>query len=107
MPETKSQLGRRDHDAQAMGLKGIWAQIANVAAVTLLCVMFYQDRHQGQDQAREDRALFRQTIKDQRDDSDRQWQALREDSARQWQAIRQLTSAIKHLTEPPREPDKP
>ena len=46
-----------------MGLKGIFALVANCTAIGLICLMFYQDRHEAMKQAREDRQMFRDELK--------------------------------------------
>lgn len=71
-----------------LGLKGVWAQMTNMTAVLLICLIFYQDRHAALDAAREDRQMFREELR-----------GMHEDSQKQWQAIHQLTIAIKALTE--------
>lgn len=69
-----------------MGLRGIWAQIANITAIGLICVVFYQDRHAALEAAKEDRQLFRESV-----------QELRRDSDRQWRAIQHLTQTVQGL----------
>jgi hypothetical protein len=82
-----------------MGLRGVWAQIANMTAVALICVLFYEDRHAALEAAREDRQLFHTAIKDLREDGKQLWNAVREDSRRQWEAIQRLTAAVKALAD--------
>lgn len=77
----------------SMGLGGWTAQIANLTAVGLICLMFYQDRQESMKSTREDRALFRETI-----------QKLSDASSEQWRAIRNLATQIKVLTEEVRKP---
>jgi hypothetical protein len=61
-----------EHDAPpAMGLKGLWAQIAQMGAIGLVMLMFYQDRHESLRVAAEDRQMFRQELKAQRDALDK------------------------------------
>lgn len=72
----------------SMGLSSWAAQIANLTAVALICLMFYQDRQESLRLAREDRELFRESIKQ-----------LSETSAEQWRAIRALSTQIRALTD--------
>lgn len=80
----------------SFGLRPRLLQLANMSAVGLVLLMFYQDRHQALDQAREDRQLFREAI-----------QRLHEDSDRQWHAIRQLTTAVRRLADDATSKEKP
>jgi uncharacterized membrane protein len=49
-----------------MGLKGIFSLIANCTAIGLICLMFYQDRHVTLQHGREDRQMFREELREQR-----------------------------------------
>lgn len=71
-----------------MGLSGWLRNLANVGAVTLICLMFYQDRHQALEAAKEDRRMFRQEL-------DR----FHAGQEKHGEAIRQLTAAIKELAD--------
>lgn len=51
----------------SMGLKGLAGLIANCTAIGLICLMFYQDRHTTVEQSKEDRQMFREVLKEQRD----------------------------------------
>jgi hypothetical protein len=46
-----------------MGLSGKAFTVANMSAIGLLCLMFYQDRHEVADLAREDRVMFREELR--------------------------------------------
>jgi septal ring factor EnvC (AmiA/AmiB activator) len=72
----------------SMGLKGIWAQIANMTAVLLICLMFYQSQNAAIDSAREERVNFREELR-----------LLHRDSARKADELHGLTESIKKLTE--------
>lgn len=50
----------------SMGLRGVVGLVANCTAIGLICLMFYQDRHTTMEQYREDRAMFRDELKEQR-----------------------------------------
>ena len=63
-----------------LGLNGLWLQICQGGAICLICVMFYQDRHESMAAAREDRNLFRQELKEQR------------------QALQKMADAVEQLT---------
>lgn len=71
-----------------MGLRGVWAQVANMTAVVFVCVMFYFTHLASLEQAREERALFRGAVA-----------TLSANQERQWTAIRTLTAAVKRLLE--------
>jgi hypothetical protein len=71
-----------------MGLKGIWATLANLTAIALICVLFYQSEQESRRLAREDRALFRDELS-----------RLHDDSRRQADAIQALGEAVKTLAE--------
>jgi hypothetical protein len=70
----------------SMGLFGMLAQVANMSAVTLICVMFYQQVGENSRMAREDREVFREAVGQ-----------LRRDSDRQWSAIKRLTESVERL----------
>lgn len=82
-----------------MGLTGAIAQVANLSAVALVCVMFFMEREESRAVAREDRALFRDTVQQIGMDSRNAIEQLRRDSDRQWQAIKKNTEATEKLTE--------
>jgi hypothetical protein len=71
-----------------MGLRGAWATVANLTAIALICVLFYQSEQESRRLAREDRELFRQEL-----------QRLHEDSRRHSEAIQLLTESVKLLAE--------
>ena len=52
--------------AWSMGLRGLAGLIANCTAIGLICLMFYQDRHSTLLQYKEDRTMFREELKEQR-----------------------------------------
>lgn len=53
--ETKSQF--------TAGLQGVWLKLANISAVGLIMVVFYTDRHAALDAMKDDRAIFREESK--------------------------------------------
>lgn len=67
---------------------------ASLTAIGLICLMFYQDRHAALEQAKEDRVMYRQEIRESREQHDKQIRgveaSLRELAAeiRQWRAER-------------------
>ena len=58
--------GKSEPTSSIMGLTSPWLQILQGGAIVLICVMFYQDRHVALDAAREDRAMFRAELREQR-----------------------------------------
>ena len=54
-----------------MGLTGFPAMIANMTAIGLICLMFYQDRQESFRMAREDRAMYREELTVMRAESQR------------------------------------
>ena len=72
----------------SMGLRGIWATMANLTAIALICVLFYQSEQESRRLARDDRELFRQELS-----------RLHDDSRRQADAIKALGQAVKTLAE--------
>jgi hypothetical protein len=72
----------------SMGLRGIWATIANLTAIALICVLFYQSEQESRRLARDDRTLFREELA-----------RLHEDGRRQADAIETLGHAVKMLAE--------
>lgn len=90
-----------------MGLKGAAAAIANLTAVALICVMFYQSQLDLRAAAREDRNAYRDELRTMHTDADRQWAAIAKSQAaiddltrltREHQAATQaLTNAVQAL----------
>lgn len=78
----------------SMGLTGIIAQIANLSAVALICVMFFFERNESRNVAKEDRAMFRESILQLSNDSRVNGANLRQDSDRQWRAIQKNSELI-------------
>jgi hypothetical protein len=74
-------------DKNNMGLKGIWATIANLTAVALVCLLFYQSQQEMYKQNREERQMFRDELR-----------AFHEDSNRQWEAQKSLTRSVEKLS---------
>ena len=77
-----------------MGLDGLWGKIANLTAVTLICVMFYQDWREALAVAREDRTLFRSSLTQLSKDSQDATNQARINSDRQWGAIQKNSEVI-------------
>src|SRR5262245_60629592 len=69
-----------------MGLRGIWLQIAQLGALGVILVVFYQDRHASLDQAREDRLMFREELS-----------AFRHEHRELQKVVTDNTSAIREL----------
>jgi len=72
----------------SMGLKGVWAAMANLSAVALVCVMFYQSQGEQMRLAREDRQMFRDEMR-----------ATREERTLDRQALVQIVRSVESLTE--------
>lgn len=75
----------------SMGLKGVWANVANATAVGLVCMMFWVSFRSHLEQAREDRTIFREAIEKLSDNSDKQWRAIRSLSG----DVRRLSEEVK------------
>jgi uncharacterized protein YlxW (UPF0749 family) len=82
-----------------MGLRGIWATVANVTAVVLICVLFVQQTQDQRQQAREDRDLYRSELRSLHDQSAKDLQMLHDDAASQRQAVQMLTTSVQSLAD--------
>ena len=92
----------RNDDASpgGMGLgSGVLARIANLSAILLICIMFYQDRHAALESSREDRALFRQAIDRIEQLGAKQNQEHQREMSEQARAIRDLAEQVKRLAD--------
>jgi len=72
----------------SFGLQGWLKQFANLTAVGLICLMFWQAQQESYRLAREDRAMFHHEL-----------QVLHQNSRHQAEAFQQLTEAVKVLAE--------
>lgn len=75
----------------SMGLSGWAAVVANLSAVGLVCLMFWQSQTEQQRLAREDRAMFREVLTKLEDRADKDRDAHRELA----KAVRQLADEIR------------
>jgi hypothetical protein len=81
-----------------MGLgQGMVAKIANLGAIILICLMFYQDRHTTNESAKEDRAMFRSAIERIETASREQNATHAREMSEQSKAVRELTEQVKRL----------
>ncbi len=93
----------------SMGLNGLSAAAANLTAVTLVCLMFYQLQSAALQMARDDRQMFRAELGRLHDDSQRKWESINAnqrsldeiaDLVRADQkAVLELTAAVKTVAE--------
>jgi hypothetical protein len=93
MPDSSSAGGppglpAANGNGNTMGLRGRWGSVANLTAVGLICVLFYQGQQEAYRQAREDRQMFREEMRQ-----------VHEDSRRQGAAIESLTESVRTLVE--------
>lgn len=72
----------------SMGLEGAWKTVANLTAVGLISLLFYQLVRDMVVQIREERTMFREELG-----------TLRQDNSRGWEVIRSTERAMKELTE--------
>lgn len=72
----------------SMGLDGVWKTVANLTAVGLISLLFYQLVRDMVVQIKEERTMFREELR-----------VLREDNSREWEIIRSSERAMKELTE--------
>jgi hypothetical protein len=89
-PSVRVGADRRSGSGWTMGVRGWAAQAVNVTAVALICLMFYQDRHEALKAATEDRNLYREELKAER-------AARAAEIATLNQTIGENTSAVKDL----------
>lgn len=75
----------------SLGLRGISGIVANASAVAIIMILFWQQNQASQLQAREDRLMFREELKELRADSIRQWELIRKSS----DGVQELTSAVR------------
>jgi hypothetical protein len=78
-----------------LGLRGLWLQIAQLGALGVVLVVFYQDRHAALDQAKDDRLMFRQEIAAQRDKDASEQRAMQRVISDNTAALRELVSEMK------------
>jgi flagellar biosynthesis component FlhA len=97
----------------AFGLSGMPATLANITAVGLVMIMFWNLQKDSQTQARDDRQMFRDELAVMHADSQRKWEAINENQRAvinlsavmkttadgQQGAMTDLTTAIKTLTD--------
>ena len=74
---------------------GTWGPYANLTAVALICLMFYQGTRDMQQQAREDRQMFREELRALHADNQHQQKAIHELAL----AVRDMTAEVKRLRE--------
>lgn len=76
-PETPTEIHTHiEQHSWSMGLTGIWKTMSNVAAVTLVCVLFYILVMNLSSNVKEERELFRQEMKLARDANTKEWDAI-------------------------------
>lgn len=75
--ESKASRIERYTEAWVLGMPKLWLAVLNVGAVFLICLMFYQDRHESMAQTKQDRELFRTSIDKLNDSINKQSEALR------------------------------
>jgi hypothetical protein len=97
----------------SFGLSGMPATLANLTAVGVLILMFWNLQKDSQTQARDDRTMFREELQIMHGDSQRKWEAIRDNQravvemaatmrdggTAQQKAMTDLTGAIKVLTD--------
>lgn len=89
-------------DTALFGLSGVWQSIAQFGALGVVLLSFYQDRHSALDQAKEDRALFREELRLLRDSNSKELNALadaqKSNAQRLERAFEKLTLALEKNT---------
>jgi hypothetical protein len=86
-------------ERSAMGLKGLWGQVASMSAVGLICLMFYLQFGEMMRAAREDRLLLREAMALVRQEGERFRDQTRQETEASRDATRRLTAAVEKLIE--------
>jgi hypothetical protein len=94
---------RQDTGKWTLGL-GQFTALANMTAVAVVLIMFYEAQQRFYEQSAADRQMFREELRLMHQDSQHQWDAIRENQ----KATSDLAAAVRDLAEEVRRrPGKP
>lgn len=90
MNEKQDKPGVNYDQIWAMGITGTWKTVTNVAAITLVCALFYMLVMNLSQDVKEERELFRQEMKLAREANTKEWEAIHENE----RSVRALSDSV-------------